>query len=68
MALQSNVLRADQRLEAAAVADSAHVVPGDRGSHVAKIQTALNRLDNAGLKIDGIYGRRTADAVLAYKR
>ena len=32
-----------------------------------KIQTALNLLDGAGLKVDGAYGPGTAKAVLAYK-
>jgi peptidoglycan hydrolase-like protein with peptidoglycan-binding domain len=68
MALQSNLLRGDPRLEAAAVSDPAHITPGATGPDVKKIQQALNKLDRAGLKEDGIYGPRTAAAVLAYKR
>ena len=68
MALKSQLFRGDAKLEAAAVFPSAHIVPGAIGDHVRKIQRALNRLDNAGLDPDGIYGRRTADAVLAYKQ
>jgi hypothetical protein len=35
---------------------------------VKKVQQALNQLDQANLIEDGIYGSRTAAAVLAYKR
>jgi peptidoglycan hydrolase-like protein with peptidoglycan-binding domain len=68
MALQSSLLRGDPKLEAAAVSDPAHITPGATGPHVKKIQEALNKLDRSGLKEDGIYGARTAAAVLAYKR
>lgn len=68
MALLSSLLRGDPQLEAAAAADSAHITPGARGPHVAKIQSALNQLDGASLEVDGRYGPGTAAAVLAYKR
>jgi hypothetical protein len=68
MALQSRLFSGDPRLEAAAVSDPAHIMQGATGPHVAKIQHALNVLDNAGLSEDGKYGPRTAAAVLAYKR
>ena len=68
MALQSQLFRGDPKLEAAAVSDPAHILPGSKGPHVAKIQRALNTLDDAGLDEDGAYGPATADAVLAYKR
>jgi peptidoglycan hydrolase-like protein with peptidoglycan-binding domain len=68
MALKSQLFRGDAKLEAAAVSHPAHIEPGARGDHVRKIQLALNRLDDAGLDTDGIYGRGTADAVLAYKQ
>jgi peptidoglycan hydrolase-like protein with peptidoglycan-binding domain len=68
MALLSILFRGDQQLEAAAVDDSAHITPGSHGTHVSKIQTALNRLDNANLEVDGHYGPLTANAVLAYKQ
>ena len=68
MPLQSLLFRGDAKLEAAEVSDSAHITPGQHGEHVAKIQMALNILDNAGLNADGIYGPKTAGAVLAYKR
>lgn len=67
MALRSRSFSGDPKLEAAAVNDSAHIVPGTRGSHVGKIQSALNLLDGAGLTVDDIYGSGTAAAVLAFK-
>ena len=67
MALQSKLFAGDPKLEAAAVSDPAHIVPGTRGPHVGKIQKALNVLDGAGLDVDGVYGPATAAAVLAYK-
>jgi peptidoglycan hydrolase-like protein with peptidoglycan-binding domain len=68
VALQSELFRGDRKLEAAAVFDPSHVVPGETGPHVQKLQLALNRLDRAGLKLDSIYGPGTAAAVLAYKK
>jgi peptidoglycan hydrolase-like protein with peptidoglycan-binding domain len=68
MALQSRLFSGDPQLEAAAVSDPAHIVPGASGSHVAKIQEALNELDGANLVQDGAYGSATAAAVLAYKQ
>ena len=64
----------DRRLEACLVNDAAHITPGTIGDHVKRIQIALNLL-SAGpgrktvfLKVDGIYGPRTAAAVKAYKQ
>lgn len=68
MALKSQLLRGDAKLEAAAVSSPAHIVPGATGDHVRKIQLALKQLDNAGLDPDGIYGQGTANAVLAFKQ
>jgi peptidoglycan hydrolase-like protein with peptidoglycan-binding domain len=68
MPLQSILLRGDAKLEAAATSDLAHIASGQRGEHVRKIQAALNLLDNAGLVLDGIYGTKTANAVLEFKR
>jgi hypothetical protein len=67
MALTSKLFAGNQALEAAATQDAAHIQVGARGPHVEKIQTALNLLDGAGLKVDGAYGPATAKAVLAYK-
>lgn len=68
MALTSQLFVADLKLEAAANSDAAHITPGDRGDHVVKIQQALNQLEGVGLDADGVYGRATAAAVLAFKR
>jgi peptidoglycan hydrolase-like protein with peptidoglycan-binding domain len=68
MVLQSRLFSGDPKLEAAAESDSAHITPGARGDHVVKIQFALMRLDGAPLDQDGIYGPKTAAAVLAYKQ
>ena len=68
MALQSQLLRGDPKLEAAAVSDPAHITTGAKGDHVRKIQIALTVLDGADLAHDGAYGPKTAAAVLAYKQ
>jgi hypothetical protein len=63
----------DPLLEACLVRDSAHIIPGSMGIHVKKIQISLNALsqgrgrENFNLKVDGIYGPKTAAAVKAYK-
>jgi peptidoglycan hydrolase-like protein with peptidoglycan-binding domain len=71
MSLQSQLFRGDPKLEAAAVSDPAHVVPGAVGDHVGKIQQALITLDGAVIDqlelIETRYGPSTASAVLAYK-
>ena len=68
MPLQSRLFKGDAKLEAAAISDPAHIVPGDRGEHVRKIQIALIQLDSATIGTDGIYGPATAAAVLRYKQ
>ena len=68
MSLQSQMFRGDPKLEAAAVSDPAHIVPGARGEHVRKIQLALIKLDGSTIEADGQYGPATATAVLTYKR
>lgn len=68
ISLQSQLFRSDAKLEAAAVSDGAHIVPGAAGPHVRKIQLALNLLDGAAIVPDSIYGPATAAAVLAYKQ
>lgn len=67
MALQSQLFGDEPALEAAANIDSAHIAPGASGTHVGKIQTALNILDSAGLDVDGAYGPATASAVSSFK-
>ncbi len=66
--LRSELFRGDARLEKALNSDPGHIVPGDRGEHVRKIQLALIQLDGAPIQADGQYGPATAAAVLAYKR
>ncbi len=68
MALQSQLFRGDPKLEAAAVSDPAHIVPGASGPHVGKIQLALIQLDRAVIAQDSTYGPGTAAAVLTYKQ
>jgi peptidoglycan hydrolase-like protein with peptidoglycan-binding domain len=75
MGLQSELFKGDPKLEACAVNDAAHISQKENfvGEHVAKIQTALIRLDPT-VKIDPgelsakTYGPSTAAAVLAFKR
>ena len=72
MGLKSQLFAGDPKLEAAAVSDPAHILPGAAGPHVHKIQAALRLLDVADIVDDELrrtfYGPSTADAVLAYKR
>ena len=72
MPLRSATLRDDQALQACLVRDQAHVLPGARGPHVAKIQRALLLLDQARIDATELrskhYGPTTTAAVLAYKR
>jgi hypothetical protein len=68
MSLQSQLFRGDPKLEAAAVSDSAHILPGASGPHVIKIQQALIQVDGAAIAPDGIYGPATAAAVADFKR
>jgi hypothetical protein len=68
MSLQSRLFNGDSKLEAAAVSDPAHIVPGAVGPHVGKIQCALVQLDGAKIKQDSDYGPKTVSAVLAYKQ
>jgi peptidoglycan hydrolase-like protein with peptidoglycan-binding domain len=68
MALQSRLLRGDPKLEAAAISDPAHIVPGTRGEQVRKIQLALIQLERANIQPDGIYAPSTSAAVLLYKQ
>lgn len=71
MALRSQLFRGDPKLEAAAVSNPAHIVPGAVGAHVSKIQQALIELDDAVIAANELaasaYGTSTAAAVLAYK-
>lgn len=70
--LQSELFRGDPRLERCLISDPAHVLRGDRGDFVSKIQFAVLVLAGGaicGSEIDGqLYGPDTAKAVLEYKR
>ena len=72
MSLQSQLFRGDPKLEAAAVSDPAHILPGAVGQHVAKIQQALMELDGDAIEPGELqslrYGPSTANAVLSYKK
>ena len=71
MGLQSQCFRGQPQLEAAAVNNNGHIVPGSVGPHVARIQYALLVLGEVGIDAaeqEGQrYGQSTASAVLAYK-
>jgi peptidoglycan hydrolase-like protein with peptidoglycan-binding domain len=71
MALTSILFRESKALQACAVSHPAHVTPGASGEHVARIQKALDVLDDAVIDEAELqnrtYGRSTAAAVLAYK-
>ncbi|MBS1213701.1 MAG: uncharacterized protein H6R26_2318 [Proteobacteria bacterium] len=71
MGLQSKLFRGDPKLEAAAVSNPGHIVPGASGDHVAKLQYALLMLGDAGIdpaeQESKRYGPSTANAVLSYK-
>jgi hypothetical protein len=72
MGLQSKFFRGFRELEAAAVSDPAHIVPGATGNHVALIQQALIALDEADITRAELsakrYGPSSAFAVLPYKQ
>jgi hypothetical protein len=70
--LRSKLFSDSRELQACLVSDASHVVPGARGDHVARIQSALVRLrvlEAADASAEaGHYGARTTEAVLTYKR
>ncbi len=72
MPLRSKLFSDSRELQACLVSDASHVVPGARGDHVARIQSALVRLRvlevGDATAEAGHYGPRTTEAVLTYKR
>ncbi len=72
MPLRSRTFAGDPALEACLVKDTAHVLRGARGDHVAKIQGVIMFLDGSTINEAEIqsktYGASTAAAVLAYKQ
>jgi|SRR3954453_13165039 peptidoglycan hydrolase-like protein with peptidoglycan-binding domain len=71
MSLRSRLFAGDTKLEAAARSNPAHIVPGDLGPHVGKVQQALRLLDGDAIDPAELsaerYGPSTARAVLSYK-
>jgi len=71
MALLAYIFKDDQALEAAAVRNQSHILEGDSGEHVGKIQEALIMLDGAVIssveRLTKFYGPSTSRAVLNYK-
>ena len=69
--LMSDLFRGDPRLEKCLVSDPAHVLTGDRGEFVAKIQYAVLVLEGGTISAAELreqrYGPDTARCVLAYK-
>lgn len=57
----------NSKLESCAVSNAGHIVPGTVGNHVRRIQIAINQLAKVFLAMDGIYGPKTAAAVVAFK-
>jgi peptidoglycan hydrolase-like protein with peptidoglycan-binding domain len=72
MALKSRLFDGDPKLAACLIQDAAHIKQGATGDHVAKIQTAVSRLDGYTIAFDEVkqrlYGPSTAAAILAYKQ
>jgi hypothetical protein len=71
MPLQSKLFKGDQALEACLIQDSAHIIEGAAGEHVAKIHTALFAIDGLAVSPDELrnctYGKSTVKAVLEFK-
>ena|SRR2546422_8322853 len=72
MTLKSRIFKGDSIFEACLVRDSAHITPGARGDHVAKIQAVIMFLDDTKISEDELkakyYGPSTATAVRNYKK
>ena len=72
MPLVSKLFSGDPVFEQCLVEDKAHIPPGSRGPHVAKIQLALATLAHyvvaPGESQSQTYGTSTANGVLTYKR
>ena len=72
MALTSNLMKGDPRLEPCALQDTSHITQGLSGAFVKKIQEALKQTDGAviapGELATSTYGPGTAAAVLKFKQ
>ena len=71
MTLECRLFSGDDKLEAAATSNPAHIMRGAVGDHVHKIQKALMAIDNADIAKSEIptktFGPSTEKAVLRYK-
>ena len=71
MQLRSYILRDDEILQAAADVHKAHILEGQIGDHVRKLQEVLILLDNVVISDDErlrkYFGTSTAKAVLKFK-
>lgn len=69
--LRSQLFKPDPRLQACLLRHEAHVLEGDQGPHVTRIQLALMALDGCPLSPNDLrrsyYGLSTAAAVLDFK-
>lgn len=72
MQLRSKIFNSDPAFSACLAKDSAHILPGSSGFHVACIQFALVILDGARIAQkemnQALYGPTTANSVRNYKR
>jgi len=71
MGLKAELFGGDEQLEACLASDRAYVGDGAVGEHVAKVQTALRKLDSLAINRGEIsekrFGPSTAGAVLSFK-
>ena len=69
--LKSDLFSGDERLEKCLIEDAAHVIKGNKGEFVGKIQFAVLVLQRGSIQISEIqqmlYGDQTADMILAFK-
>ena len=67
-AIEEKTAAEESREETAAPAASGTMRQGDRGENVRQLQAKLKELGLYSLKTDGVYGKGTAQAVLAYQK
>ncbi len=72
MTLKSKMFSGDQKLEAAAVSNPAHILRGAIGPHVGKIQRALIEIDDLKIakdeRVRQFFGASTETATLSFKK
>ncbi len=64
----NNLYNEAQELIAEAAAEYPELKEGDRGEAVKVLQNELNNRINAGLKVDGIFGAKTKQAVVSVEK